>query len=385
MTLTDPTTSALPGRSHSARLRGSALPTPQSALPHDGQAEQQQTRRLPIDTNTVVPVLDVTVPVYNDEVRLERNLRRLHGYLTDTFPHSFRITVADNASTDNTLRIAERLARELPELVVVRFQASGRGNALRHVWEASPSPVLAYMESDLSTDLAAVAPLLAPLISGHSELAIGTRLARTSRVTRSPLRGFVSRSFNFLLRTVTGARFSDAQCGFKAIRADVAHRLLPHTKDDGWFFDTELLVIAERCGLRVHEVPVDWTDNPDAGVDVVRTALADLRGVARLKRNLRRIPVNELRRELGRVPRTTTKSTPLEPLIRVFSLAVVSLVLFLLLCTVMEPLAAGLLGLSLTAIWATLRIVFRRSREPERSREEGAPATSTKNVAPDVT
>jgi hypothetical protein len=307
------------------------------------------------------------------------------GYLTDTFPHSFRITVADNASTDNTLRIAERLARELPELVVVRFQASGRGNALRHVWEASPSPVLAYMESDLSTDLAAVAPLLAPLISGHSELAIGTRLARTSRVTRSPLRGFVSRSFNLLLRTVTGARFSDAQCGFKAIRADVAHRLLPHTKDDGWFFDTELLVIAERCGLRVHEVPVDWTDNPDAGVDVVRTALADLRGVARLKRNLRRIPVNELRRELGRVPRTTTKSTPLEPLIRVFSLAVVSLVLFLLLCNVMEPLAAGLLGLSLTAIWATLRIVFRRSRQPERSREEGAPATSTKNVAPDVT
>lgn len=252
----------------------------------------------------MVPVLDVTLPVYNEEARLEHSLRQLHGHLTDSFPHTFRITVADNASTDSTLRIAERLARELPELLVVRFQERGRGNALRRVWQSSPSPVLAYMEADLSTDLSALAPLVAPLISGHSDLAIGTRLAPSACVTRSPQREFISRSYNSLLRTVVGARFSDAQCGFKAIRADVAHRLLPCTRDDAWFFDTELLVIAERCGLRIHEVPVDWTDDPDSSVDVVRTALADLRGMARLKRNLRRSPINELRAEMGRVPRT---------------------------------------------------------------------------------
>lgn len=326
------------------------MPTPQLEHLHDGPAVHRQTRRLPIDTKGVVPVLDVTVPVYNDEVSLERNLRRLHGYLTDTFPHTFRITVADNASTDSTLRIAERLAREFPELVVVRFQASGRGNALRHVWESSPSPVLAYMESDLSTDLAALAPLLAPLISGHSDLAIGTRLARTSRVSRSPLRGFVSRSFNFLLRAVTGARFSDAQCGFKAIRADVAQRILPYTKDDGWFFDTELLVIAERCGLRVHEVPVDWTDNPDSGVDVVRTALADLRGMARLTRHLGRVPIAELRGELA-VEAPARRGGLGRRLSQALAWTLAYAVVFLLARTVVDPLLANLVALGFTT-WA---------------------------------
>ncbi|WP_311214173.1 MULTISPECIES: glycosyltransferase family 2 protein [unclassified Arthrobacter] len=306
MTLTDPSTSAPPRRFPSARFGGAALSTTQQGLAQAGP----QTRCSPIDTRAAVPVLDVTLPVFNEEDRLEQNLRRLHGHLTDSFPHSFRITVADNCSTDKTLRIAERLARELPELTVVRFQQRGRGNALRHVWQFSPSPVLAYMEADLSTDLSALAPLLAPLLSGHSDLAVGTRLARSSQATRSPQRGFISRSYNFLLHVVLGARFSDAQCGFKAVRADVAHRILPHTTDDGWFFDTELLVIAERCGLRVHEVPVDWTDDPTSSVDVVRTALADLRGVARLGRELGRgrVPFTELRRDIGRMPPPTAAS-----------------------------------------------------------------------------
>jgi glycosyltransferase involved in cell wall biosynthesis len=257
-----------------------------------------------VNTRATVPVLDVVVPVFNEDAHLEWSLRRLHGHLVDSFPHSFQITVADNASTDTTLRIAERLARELPGLKVLRFQERGRGNALRHVWLHSPSPVLAYVEAGMSIDLAAVAPLLAPLISGHSDLAIGTRLARTSSATGCHRSTSVSRSYNILLHLVLGARFSDAQCGFKAIRADVVHRILPHVRDDAWFFDTELLVIAERCGLRIHEVPVDWIDNPDPSIDVVRTALADLRGIARLARDLvtGRIPIAELRNELGRFP-----------------------------------------------------------------------------------
>ncbi|YCK81206.1 glycosyltransferase [Arthrobacter sp. D3-18] len=261
-----------------------------------------QLQRAPVKIQGLVPVLDVTIPVFNGEAHLEHKLRSLHGHLADSFPHTFRITVADNASTDNTLRIAERLARELPELMVMHFPERGRGNSLRRVWLSSPSPLLAYMDPGLSIDLSAVAPLLAPLISGHSDLAVGTRLARASQGTSSRHHDVMARAYNFLLRVMTGARFSDAEYGFKAIRADIAQELLPHTRNEAWFFDTELLVIAELSALRIHEVPVDWTDDPDPGVDVVRTVLADLRAVARLTRELHRgtIPVSELRAELGR-------------------------------------------------------------------------------------
>jgi putative flippase GtrA len=138
------------------------------------------------------------------------------------------------------------------------------------------------MDIDLSTDLRGLLPLVAPLISGHSDLAIGTRLARSARVQRGPKREFISRSYNLILRTLLRAHFSDAQCGFKAVRTDVARRLLPTVVDQGWFFDTELLVLAQREGLRIHEVPVDWVEDPDSRVDIVQTALGDLRGVARL-------------------------------------------------------------------------------------------------------
>ena len=143
------------------------------------------------------------------------------------------------------------------------------------------------MDVDLSTDLSALLPLVAPLLSGHSDLAIGSRLSRGARVVRGPKRELISRCYNALLHVVLGTRFSDAQCGFKAIRSDRAHQLLPLVRDRAWFFDTELLVLAERAGLRIHEVPVDWVDDPDSRVDIVGTALADLRGVLRLARDLR--------------------------------------------------------------------------------------------------
>ncbi|PWU60765.1 glycosyl transferase, partial [Micromonospora globispora] len=231
-------------------------------------------------------VLDVVVPVYNEETDLGPCVRRLHAHLTAHFPYPFRITVADNASVDGTLAVAEALAVELPEVGVLHLDAKGRGRALRAAWSASAAPVLAYMDVDLSTDLAALLPLVAPLISGHSDLAIGTRLARTSRVVRGAKREVISRGYNLLLRGTLAVRFSDAQCGFKAIRADVAAGLLPLVQDTGWFFDTELLVLAQRAGLRIHEVPVDWVDDPDSRVDIVSTALADLRGIGRLARAL---------------------------------------------------------------------------------------------------
>ena len=250
------------------------------------------------------PVLDIVVPVYNEEADLEQSVRRLAAHLADRFPFSFRITIADNASTDATPAIAARLAAELDGVTVLRLAEKGRGRALRTAWAASDAEVLAYCDVDLSTDLNALLPLVAPLLSGHSDLAIGTRLGHGSRVVRGPKREFISRTYNLILRGTLAARFSDAQCGFKAIRADVARRLLPLVEDTGWFFDTELLVLAERAGLRIHEVPVDWIDDPNSSVDVVATAVADLKGVARLARGLAsgRIPLASLRHQLGREP-----------------------------------------------------------------------------------
>ncbi|MEU8210558.1 dolichyl-phosphate beta-glucosyltransferase [Micromonospora sp. NPDC049044] len=251
-------------------------------------------------------VLDVVVPVHNEEADLGPCVRRLHSHLSEHFPYPFRITIADNASVDDTLTVAHGLAGELPGVEVLHLDAKGRGRALSAAWSASSAPVLAYMDVDLSTDLAALLPLVAPLISGHSDLAIGTRLARTSRVVRGAKREVISRAYNLLLRGALAARFSDAQCGFKAIRADVAVELLPLVRDTGWFFDTELLVLAQRAGLRIHEVPVDWVDDPDSRVDIVATALADLRGMGRLGRALLTgaLPLTALRAQWGRGPLT---------------------------------------------------------------------------------
>jgi putative flippase GtrA len=254
---------------------------------------------------TGTPVLDVVIPVHNEEDDLGTCVRRLHAHLSATFPYPFRITVADNASTDLTPAVAKSLADELPEVVGFRLEQKGRGRALRTVWTASQAPVLAYMDVDLSTDLNALLPLVAPLISGHSDLAIGSRLARSSRVVRGAKREFISRAYNLILRGSLAARFSDAQCGFKAIRGDVAQRLLPMVEDSGWFFDTEMLVLAERAGLRIHEVPVDWVDDPDSSVDLVRTATDDLRGVWRVGRALAtgQLALDRLRRPFGDDPR----------------------------------------------------------------------------------
>ncbi|MGW5396215.1 glycosyltransferase [Streptomyces sp. NPDC003952] len=254
------------------------------------------------------PVLDVVIPVFNEETDLGPCVRRLHEHLTRTFPYPFRITIADNASTDRTPEVAAGLAASVAGVRSTRLEQKGRGRALRTVWGESDAPVLAYMDVDLSTDLNALLPLVAPLISGHSDLAIGTRLARSSRVVRGAKREFISRAYNLLLRSSLSARFSDAQCGFKAIRREVATRLLPLVEDSGWFFDTELLVLAERAGLRIHEVPVDWVDDPDSTVHIARTAAEDLKGVWRVGRALAvgALPLDRLARPFGDDPRDRT-------------------------------------------------------------------------------
>jgi glycosyltransferase involved in cell wall biosynthesis len=226
--------------------------------------------------------IDIVVPVYNEQTALQDSIRRLHAFLSHEMPYAWRIVIADNASTDATPGMARALAFELEHVTVLHLDEKGRGRALRAAWTDSDADVLCYMDVDLSTDLRAILPLVAPLVAGHSEVAIGSRLAPGARIVRGPKREVISRCYNGLLRHVLRARFSDAQCGFKAIRADAARSLLPEVRDQGWFFDTELLVLAQRRGLRIHEVAVDWIDDPDSRVDIVATALTDLRGVLRL-------------------------------------------------------------------------------------------------------
>jgi glycosyltransferase involved in cell wall biosynthesis len=233
-------------------------------------------------------LVEITIPVYNEEKVLAGSIERLHAYLTEHLHFPFIITIADNASSDGTLAVAQQLREELPQVRVVHLDMKGRGRALRHVWGNSEADIVAYMDADLSTGLDAFLPLIAPLVAApdskhSSDLAVGTRLAPGANVVRGPKREIISRAYNVLLHAVLNARFSDAQCGFKAVRADVAQRLLPWVADTGWFFDTELLVLALRGGFRIHEVPVDWVEDPDSRVDIVATAIEDLKGIRRLR------------------------------------------------------------------------------------------------------
>jgi putative flippase GtrA len=310
-----------------------------------------------MENSTLTPTLEVVVPVNNESVTLERSVRTLHAYLAAEIDVPWQITIADNASTDATLQVATLLTYDLDRLAVLHLDEKGRGRAVKRAWLESTAKVVAYLDVDLSTDLRGLPPLIAPLLSGHSDVAIGTRLARSARVTRGGKREFISRAYNLLLRRTMGAQFSDAQCGFKAMRTEVAARLLPLVEDTGWFFDTELLILAERSGMRIHEVPVDWVDDPDSRVDIIPTAKADLAGMWRVTRGLAsgRIPVDRVYDELGRHPLGTPRPPSLfGQVVRFGAIGVLSTVayalLYLLFSSVLVGLVANFLALLVTAI-----------------------------------
>ncbi len=228
------------------------------------------------------PEVEIVVPVYNEAEQLTRSITALRTYLDTSFPFVTTVTIADNASTDRTWSIATELAATMDGVEAIHLDQKGRGRALRAAWSRSTASVVAYMDVDLATGLDALLPLVAPLLSGHSDVAIGTRLGSGAHVVRGARREMISRGYNLLLRSALRSPCTDAQCGFKALRRDAAAEVLPLVEDDEWFFDTEVLVTAQRVGLRIHEVPVDWVDDTDSRVDVIRTALDDLRGVRRL-------------------------------------------------------------------------------------------------------
>jgi glycosyltransferase involved in cell wall biosynthesis len=250
------------------------------------------------------PAVEIAIPVHNEQRVLAAGVRELHRYLMSEFTFAFQITIADNGSTDATLEIAEALARELTEVAVLHLEHKGRGRALRAAWSRSDADVVAYMDVDLSTGLSALEALLLPLLQVRGDITIGSRLAPGAEVTRGLRRELISRAYNLLLHVLLGVGFSDAQCGFKAGRREVIDSVLAEVEDDSWFFDTELLYLAQRRKLSIREVPVRWVEDRDSRVRVIATACEDLRGVMRLRRQAS----EELEQGLGalvRRPRPT--------------------------------------------------------------------------------
>jgi len=228
--------------------------------------------------------VDAVIPVYNEAHVLEQSIAALSDFLKANLPYDWRIVVADNASTDQTLNVAEGIAHRERRVNVLHLGQKGRGRALKAAWLGSDADVLSYMDVDLSTEVAAFPALVRAIAEDGYDLATGSRLKHGAETTRGLKREFISRSYNLMLKAAFRTHFSDAQCGFKAISRKAARELLPRIENNEWFFDTELLVLAEKRGYRVADIPVRWVDDPDTRVHIRKTVLEDLQGMWRLKR-----------------------------------------------------------------------------------------------------
>jgi glycosyltransferase involved in cell wall biosynthesis len=224
----------------------------------------------------------IVIPVYNEDKALPDSVAKLHDFLSDNLKHQWHIVIADNASTDKTWEIAQSIAKKYPDVVPFHIDQKGRGRALRKVWLESKADIVSYMDVDLSTGLEAFPSLVQAIIDG-SDIAIGSRLKRGARTTRGLKREFTSRCYNLIIKVMFFTNLSDAQCGFKAVNRDCAQKILPLTRNNEWFFDTELLLLAMKNGYKIKEIPVTWVDDPGTTVNIKKTAIEDLKGLARLR------------------------------------------------------------------------------------------------------
>lgn len=262
-------------------MKAATIPQPLAWSRHLAATESQQLFRA-----ITHPFIDIVVPVLNEEKILQKSIMTLDEYMAKHLPYRYQITIADNGSQDKTLEIANNLAKNHQSVRVVSLVERGRGLALKRVWQNSPADILTYMDVDLSTSLDDFLPMIQPLVAGEAGVAIGSRLMKDSKTSRGVKREFISRCYNSIIKWTSGTKFSDAQCGFKAIRRDVATKFLPKIKDNEWFFDTELLIKTERAGVAIHEQPVTWIEDTDSRVKIVKTAVDDLKGLYRVNKEL---------------------------------------------------------------------------------------------------
>ena len=226
--------------------------------------------------------VDIVIPVCNEEKSLPRSIVILTDFLKAHLRNPWQVVIADNASTDATRSVAEMLREKYPGVNYLYLPQKGRGRALRAAWMDSTADIVSYMDVDLSTDLAYFLQLMEAMESGY-DVAIGSRLSKGSRVRRSLKREVTSRSYNLLVRSMFSTHCPDAQCGFKALTRQAALAIVPKIKNNGWFFDTELLVIAAKRGYKIKSVPVKWDDDPTSTVNIARTAVEDIKGLLRLR------------------------------------------------------------------------------------------------------
>jgi glycosyltransferase involved in cell wall biosynthesis len=236
--------------------------------------------------------VDVIIPVYNEEEQTAQSVTTLRQFLKENLPSKWTIVIADNGSTDNTLSIAQALSLEYPDVRYVHLPEKGRGRALRQTIVGSPADIISYMDVDLSTHLNAFPPLVKAIEDGY-DIAIGSRLMSGAKTTRCFKRELTSRAYNLLLKAMFFTPFCDAQCGFKAISHRAAQDLVPLVRNEMWFFDTELLILACRKGYKIKEIPVTWIEDPGSKVNVLKTATEDIKGLLRMRfKPLPTIPQN---------------------------------------------------------------------------------------------
>ena len=229
--------------------------------------------------------IDIVLPVLNEERDLAPAVKSLLAFLADNLEeYDCRVVIADNGSTDSTPAICRELSRDNPQVDFIRLEERGRGRALKRAWTESDAALVGYMDVDLSTGLDALPLLVRAIVSEGYDIAIGSRLARGARVEGRPLkREIISRAYSLIVRTMFWTGFLDPQCGFKVLNRRTAHSVVGLVRDNGWFFDSEMLIIAEKSGYRIKEVPVHWVDDPDSRVRIIRTAYGDLKGLLRLR------------------------------------------------------------------------------------------------------
>ena len=229
--------------------------------------------------------LDIVIPVLNEEKSLSNCVEEVINYCNSYLPTwDFEVVIADNGSTDRTGEIGKCLVQRHPAVSYIRLEQRGRGRALKQVWSKSDADVVSYMDVDLSTDIRVLAAAVKQVVFNDCDICIGSRFLPDSKVrNRSLRRGFISRSYSLMFRLLFLVSFKDAQCGFKVMSKSSLDKVLPHVKDPGWFFDTELLILSEKSQYKICEIPVIWTDDPDSKVNVMKTAWEDIKGLFRLR------------------------------------------------------------------------------------------------------
>jgi len=216
--------------------------------------------------------VSVVLPAYNEADTIERTVETTLATLEKCLPPgSFEVIVAEDGCEDRTPEIADRLAAEDDRVRHVHSdQRLGRGGALRRAFRAAAGDTLVYFDTDLATDMRHLEQLVESVRSGEYDVATGSRWIPGQEVDRPPRRGIPSRGFNFLVRTFLRSGLRDHQCGFKAFDRETLFDIVEDVEDEHWFWDTEVLVRAQRRGYRVREFPVEWEPKDDTTVDLVR-------------------------------------------------------------------------------------------------------------------